>query len=378
MKKGRFDAPSADLGNDGDTGGGILQNFYYTGCPDCYTDALNYCYFWADIMVDHTDFSVHQWFGGWPWKTCAYSKFRDVLFGYLETGDPYLLDTAEMAAEAYWAWFRSNWPRCTIGRDAFEVAGWAMLWRTQKTEHARERCREFIRMISSVLDDRGSVGGQIGAGPHPGYHSSLYMTGVCLISFLEVAQAEFEEGNTDRVASMLPYFIKMEERFTRDDIELFPSEFGLARKGWGPAGHATWAAMAMRIYTQLATLYPQERARCERGLKRIPEHVPPTQEEYGRLGRVTNNLVNPLYHDALLLGAHLHNDGLKITPAVSPRLFPPKQVVSTPFGDLTITAAAQDEKTKLSFQSATEFPIDVSSADRTVQTTSKGDCTIPT
>ncbi len=133
MKRGRFDAPQADLGNDGDAGGGMLKNYYHTGCPDCYDDALNYCYYWADIAVDHTDFTVHQWFGGWGWKTCAYTRFRDVLYGYLETGDPYLLDTAEMVSEAYWAWFRSNWPRCTIGRDAYEFAGWAMLWRTQRT-----------------------------------------------------------------------------------------------------------------------------------------------------------------------------------------------------------------------------------------------------
>jgi hypothetical protein len=376
MTRGRFDAPSAGLGNDGDTGGGIMRNFYYHGCADCYEDALNYCYYWADLAVDHTDFTVHQWFGGWGWKTCAYSKFRDVLYGYLETGDPYLLDTAEMAAEAYWAWFRSNWPRCTIGRDAYEVSGWGMLWRYQRTEHARERSREFVRMISEVLDDRGSVGGQIGAGPHPGYLSSLYMTGVCMISFLEVADAELEEKNSAAIASMLPYLIKMEERFSRDDIELFPSEYKLPRKGWGPAGHATWAAMAMRIYTQLARLYPSERARCERGLARIPQHVPPTQEEYGRLGRVTNNLVNPLYHDALLLGARVNGDGIEIAPAVSPRSLPPLQVVSTPFGDLTVNATAQGNETRLSFRAGKEFSIDVVVAGRSVRTSSNGNCVV--
>ena len=85
--------------NDGDAGVGMMQCAYHTGRPEVYQDALDYCYYWADLAVDHRDFTVHQWVGGWPWKTCAYSKFRDVLYGYLETGDPHLLDTAENCAE---------------------------------------------------------------------------------------------------------------------------------------------------------------------------------------------------------------------------------------------------------------------------------------
>jgi hypothetical protein len=66
MKRGRFDAGSAGLGNDGDTGVGMMRSYYHTGRPEVFEDALSYCYFWADIMVDHRDFTVHQWLGGWP------------------------------------------------------------------------------------------------------------------------------------------------------------------------------------------------------------------------------------------------------------------------------------------------------------------------
>jgi hypothetical protein len=372
MTRGKFDAPSADLGNDGDSGGGILKNYYHTGCPDCFTDALNYCYYWADIAVDHTDFTVHQWFGGWGWKTCAYTRFRDVLYGYLETGDPYLLDTAEMVSEAYWAWFRSNWPRCTIGRDAYEFAGWAMLWRTQQTEHARERTRELARMLYQVLDTRGSVGGQIGAGPHPGYHSSLYMTGVCLISLLDIAEAELEAGNQSALAAMLPYFIKMEDRFSRTDIELFPSEYGMGAKGISPTGHATKAAMMMRIYPQLARLYPGEIERCRRGLAAIPGQIPPTLEEYGHSGRVTNNLVPPLYHDALLLGAIWKDGHLEISPMLDAATFPSRQIVSTPLGSLTMHRSNNE----LKFESETKFPITIRHGGKKTTTDSTSTCTL--
>src|SRR5687767_9214569 len=148
---------------------------------------------------------------GWPWKTCAYSKLRDVLFGYLETGDPYLKDTAEMAAEAYWVWFRTNWPRSTIGRDSFEVGAWALLWRFLGTEHARERTEELVRMVRVVLDSRGTIGGQMGGGPHPGYLPSLYMTGVAMSSLLDVAEAEAEVGDGAVIDGLIPMLHKMDE-----------------------------------------------------------------------------------------------------------------------------------------------------------------------
>ncbi|MBU4606373.1 MAG: CoA transferase, partial [Proteobacteria bacterium] len=45
--------------------------------------------------------------------------------------------------------------------------GWALLRRFLGTEHARERTREFLRMLKLVVDDRGSIGGQMGAVSNP-------------------------------------------------------------------------------------------------------------------------------------------------------------------------------------------------------------------
>jgi hypothetical protein len=384
--KGRFDGGSAydsqhilkvsSTGNDGDSGVGMMVNYYHTGRADIFRDALNYCYYWADIHVDHRDFSVRQWVGGWGWKTCAYSKFRDVLFGYLETGDPYLKDTAEMCAEAYWAWFRSNWPRCTIGRDAFEVGAWALLWRYFGTEHARERSLELARMMTTVLDTRGVIGGQMGAGPHPGYLSSLYMTGVSMVSLLEVTEAATEAGDTAIVQALLPYLELLHAHYNRDDVELFPSKYGDIRANWGDVQTGTWAAMAIRIYPELGRLLgPQDQTSGE-GLQKIEQSKLQSLQEWSQQGRLGNQLINPIYHDALMLGARVIDSGIEIAPLNEPDFWPTEQTVATPWGDLTVRKDCNDDTLTLRFEAEREFPVSVKYHDKVVETNSQGEAVL--
>jgi len=377
---GRFHANSAgDLlnpdpklrshgGNDGDSGVGMMQNAYHTGDDDLYRDALNYCYYWADIAIDHRDFSVHQWVGGWGWKTCAYSKFRDVLYGYLETGDPNFKDTAEMAAEAYWTWFRSNWPRNSIGRDSYEVGAWALLWRFFDTEHAADRCREFVRMMGNVIESRGVIGGQMGAGPHPGFHASLYMTGVSMISLLDVAEAAVQHGDVALLNKIRPLLETLHGHYLNDEIELFPSSFGTTRADWNPAGHAIWAAMGLRIYPEIARLQGTEDATTDAGMRRTLEVSTHPFEEWSKDGRLGNQLVHPIYHDALMLGARWTGEGVEIAPLGEPDMWPEQQVVETPVGNLMVVR----EDDTLRFEAETEFPVILQYRGVVVETTSQG------
>ena len=380
MVRGRFDAGSADHSNDGDAGVGMMESYYHTGRPEVFKDALDYCYYWADLSVDHRDFTVRQWAGGSPWKTCAYSKFRDVIFGYLETGDPYLLDVAEMCAESYWQWFRANWPRCTIGRDAFEVGAWALMWRFFDTEHARERCVEFVRMIRTVLQSRGTIGGQIGAGPHPGYHSSLYMTGVCMISLLDVAEAQAEkrfdkrfdwrfdwltapseaEGAAQPIINDIPELLHcLSAHYMREDIEVFPSNFGCAGP-WSAGQHSVWIAMGCRIYPELARLSDPQQETTQAGMRRCVEKAIMPLEEWGKPKRVGGYLISPIYHDALVLGARWTGEGVRLEPVGTPDLCPPEQVVFTPLGDLKVTVEQRGQTLLFRFDADAEFPVEVS------------------
>lgn len=365
MRRGRFDAGNAGMANDGFAGVGLLQHYYQSGDPEFFRAGLDYCHYWTDIAVDHTDFTVHQWIGGWPWKTCAYSKFRDVLFGYLETGDPYFLDAAENAADAYWMWFRANWPRNTIGRDAFEVGGWGVLRRYLKSERSRERTREFVRMMGAVLDTRGMIGGQLGAGPHPGYISSLYMTGVCMNSLSDVAEAEYEEGSDEGVAAAYRLILKLHERWVRDDIELFPSSYGLGgRDKWGDAGQQMWVVISGRVYPLAARLAPRcgalagaVRAMAEAGLKKMAEQPSLKPEEWIKNGRLGDNLLNPLYHDALMLGARVKDGGVELSPLGGLSAGPTEQVVQTPWGELKVTIEGEGEALRMRWRGAANVSV---------------------
>jgi hypothetical protein len=364
MTRGRFDAGSADLANDGYAGTGMMRNYYFTGCPEVFTDALDYCYFWADWAIDHRDYSVHQWVGGWGWKTCAYSKFRDLLTGYLETGDPYLQDVMEMAAEQYWMWFRSNWPRSTIGRDSFEVSGWAWLWRFLRTEHARERTRELVRMVRAVLETRGVIGGQMGAGPHPGYLSSLYMTGVCMVSLLEMAEAEVEEGDSERVADLLQLLHRAHVQFNRTDVELFPSSYTPGKTDWHAYKSECWAILAMRIYPEMIRLQGGIDEATRLGLSRSVSPDLPSLETYMD-NRPGDNLLQSVYHDALVLGARVTADGITLTPIGGPEHWPERWTVSSPFGELTVAVTRAGDGVNLQLKATADFEVTVEYAGKT-------------
>lgn len=382
FRRGRFDGacaakdesvPSAPAGNDGYAGMNLMETAYHTGRPDVYADALDYCYYWADLAVDHTDYSIHQWVGGWPWKTCAYTKFRDVIYGWLETADPWLLDTAELCAESHYAWFRSNWPRCSIGRDAFEIGGWALLWRFTRTEHARDRTRELVRMLETVLDAEGRVGGQMGAGPHPGYHSSLYMTGVCMMAVAEATEAALESGDEDAVPAALGMLERLHAHYNRDDVELFPSNLGSKRIDWTETSWATWSLFAARAYPLFARLCGDDRHLCA-AMRRVLDHLAGPSTRWLGTGRFCTFPLQGYHHDAALLGATLLGDGVALRPVGTPDLWPVEQTVHTPWGALTVQV--EPEAGRLSFQAPETFPVMVDYAGRQTETDSNGHCVL--
>ncbi len=355
MTKGRFDAGTAGLGNDGFVGTGLLRNAQVRNSPELMARGIDYAYYWADIAVDHRDFSVHQWIGGWPWKTCAYSKHRDLLIGYMETGDPYLLESFENCEEQYWMWFRTNWPRNSVGRDGFEVTAWCWHWRFLDTERAKERAREFARMITTVLKTRGVIGGQMGAGPHPGFHSSLYMTGVVMVSILELLDAHLEKGmeSDPLVRELVGLFGQLHTHFNRNDVEMFPSNRVKGAKIENQWKIVHWANLGLRIYSGLGRYLGWSGENLDLGLLRSmhPELV--KGGDRGKEGRPGDGFVNPLYYDALLMGARVEGAGVRLEPIGKAERWSDKAVVHTPFGELTVTKEAGG----LVLSSVEKFPV---------------------
>jgi hypothetical protein len=371
VRQGDFAGGSSGDANNGDCGAGLMQQAYLTGDPERYRDALHICTYWADLAVDHTDYTVNQWLGGWGWKTCAYSKFRDLLFGWLETGDPWLRDTLELTAEAYYAWFRSNWPRNTIGRDAMEVGSWALLWRYLKTEHARDRLRELVRMMRGVLESRGVIGGQMGAGPHPGWLSSLYMTGVSMVSLMDALEAELEAGHEPE--GLRQALETLHGHYMRDDVEMWPVSFGrAAQSGWQSGNAGALSSLVIGVYAALGRQYGFEAAAVREGFAKLG----PWARDPKAAGRLGDQLVHPWAHDALMLDARVSADaqGVDLAPAFGTGTlpWPETQTVETPWGPLTIDAVESDGGMSLTFAAPADFRVRIVMSGRTIEVRSRG------
>lgn len=359
LRTGRFDAGFGGMTSDGEAGRAMMVNYYLNGNADLLSAALDFGYFWNDLHIDHSDFTVRQHIGGFGWKTCAYTKFNDLIFTYLETGDPHLLDTTEMVAETYYAWFRSNWPRSSIGRDNFELVGWVLMDRYFDSDHARRRVRELVRMNRLVLESRGNVGGQMGGGPHPGHHPSLYMTGVTLIGLLESAEASIERGDTDQSDEVCNMIESLHQHYIRDDVDLFPSQLHDHRADWNETFVALWVMAAARLYAEWPRVSTNGYSHVQTGWDKIGESG--CDWKVQKLNETRPNVfyINPWYADAMQAGARVAGDGIQLSLVGRPQDWPKEATVITPFGDVTLTVELASDTTTLRFRSAASFPVTV-------------------
>ena len=277
--------------------------------------------------------------------------------------------------------YRGNWPRCAIGRDNFELGAWALLWRFLDTERARERCEEYARMNVSVIADRGVIGGQMGAGPHPGILSSLYMTGVTMIGLCDILEAAYEKLPAaqarlwyDRIR---PALDTLGHYFMRRDLELFPSNF--AQRGQVVTErHGVWRVLGMRAFAVMAQLDGEVNELTAAGLYDAAIDTGPWNEGWVTGGRIGNNMIHPLYLDSLLTGATWRDDGsMHLRPLGPLTLWPAEQTVHTPAGPLRITAERTDDGVTLRFEAEQTFDVRLDCNGQSVTTTSRGECTVP-
>jgi len=160
---------SGDTGWEGEAPYGHLLAAYRSGNPETYDLALRNCYHLADVATDHSFLSVrmHAYEGGA--QSLPMQRILGHYAAYLETGDPYLSETAMAVAEhAYW-WDRKYWPRRSIGRDAAYIRGLIFLHRYTGEGFYLRRAREAIGRVIQVQHPDGSYADQGGAaGVHGG------------------------------------------------------------------------------------------------------------------------------------------------------------------------------------------------------------------
>lgn len=125
---------------------------------------LEHAYHAADIAVYHG-----SWMGrleGSAVFTAPLPKFRfgGLLFGYLETGDPYLLDVARSLAGVYMAMEAAQQPRAVMGRDAYPLACLMSLWDYTGEALYLDFARQTALRLLATQEPDGGFDGQAGAG----------------------------------------------------------------------------------------------------------------------------------------------------------------------------------------------------------------------
>jgi hypothetical protein len=162
---GRFFQASVTI--DGEYAFGMMQQAYRTARRDVYDAALHHAVAFADLGVDHSDYS-HQ-IGGMPQGSISLVLHRNLgmLAAYLETGDPYLLRVAESLADTAVAIDRGNWPRRSFGRDAAYIRSLTRLFDVTGQAYHLQRAGEACRRVAQCQRADGSFADQGGTiGPH--------------------------------------------------------------------------------------------------------------------------------------------------------------------------------------------------------------------
>ncbi len=149
-------------GWEGETPQAQFAAAYWNGEAQDYDLALRSAYHIADVVVDKTLFAIRMHGYDPPAQSLPMQRVSGMVAAYLETGDPYLLDTARSVAESAYAWDRANWPRRSFGRDAAYIRGLIYLYRYLGDPGDLARAREALhRVVSTQLPD-GSFADQGG------------------------------------------------------------------------------------------------------------------------------------------------------------------------------------------------------------------------
>jgi len=154
-------------GLKGDLPYAMLMTAWRNGNADDFDNAIRAAYHFTDIGVDHAMKMVRM--QGFPPLTFTptLNRMQASIMAYLETGDPYLLDTAQAVVDNTWWTHKNSWPRMAVGRDACFITGALLLWRYFADEHYRRIAYGACKAVVAAQRENGSFGDQGGgAGLH--------------------------------------------------------------------------------------------------------------------------------------------------------------------------------------------------------------------
>ncbi|NLB43230.1 MAG: hypothetical protein GX815_13455 [Clostridiales bacterium] len=154
---GRFEP-----GWEGEMPGGQFLCAYRTSDYEDYDLAMRSAYVFTDVYVDHAAKAVRM--HGFPAYgfSVPMNRIHGPLYAYLETGDPYLLQTAKAVIDTSYYTHKNSWPRLAVGRDACFIRGAVLLYRYFNDLHYKEVAENTIKDVIASQREDGSFGDQGG------------------------------------------------------------------------------------------------------------------------------------------------------------------------------------------------------------------------
>lgn len=324
---GPFEFGRRNQDGDGTLGAALLALGRGFGRPEFCRSAIAPCYWWADIPVDHVTSQVRELaFFGWQWIVQPYSRFMDVVHGYRETGDPYLLETAEIAADGFYRFYVTNRPHRFVGRDALPVYCLLALYETTGSSIYLDRAR---RVLKDARDSYGQTdaywpGHQSGAGTNGVARRENYDYTPVLLARLHVLL--LEKGG-----------MAINEQERKESWKYIKEMLRLARDRGAEESNKDWFVYRMALeYSVIAALlceFPEESAEWTALLRADNERFAMPESHSG--GRAYSWVSGAMALDAVAWGAEWVDGSLTLDPIPSllddPRA-PKKAVISTPNG----------------------------------------------
>ena len=194
---GPFELGRSGRDSDGTLGAAMLLLGHAAERPDLCDRALLPAYWWADIAIDHVDFTCHELPKySWQWIVQPYMRWIELVYAYSETSDPYLLEAARFTADAYYRFFWTNRPHRFVGRDALGVSGLLALYEGTGEDVYFQRAREILAEVrrSYSQTDIYWPGHQSGCGPNGAARQPSYDYIPMVLARLHVQLIEAARG----------------------------------------------------------------------------------------------------------------------------------------------------------------------------------------
>jgi hypothetical protein len=136
-----------------------------------------------------------------------------------------------------------------------------------------------------------------------------------------------------------------------------------------------WRTLSGRIYPEWARIGGG--AAAEAGLRKRAATPMHAIEDYMNCGRPGDNLIHPLFADALMVGARVTGNGIEVNLVGDPETWPAKHVIHTPWGHLELSVEVGDGRATFHAKAPREFPVTVKAAGGSAKGTSTGSVELP-